>query len=77
MSITSISMSVYCFHVDILGRPSCVTDSVCSQAAKSVHVVPPTGINEAVLRLCCVHNCDNHDVSYDFVNDGGTSLAKK
>ena len=27
--IPSISMSVYCFHVDILGRPSCVTDSVC------------------------------------------------
>ena len=22
-------MSVYCFKVDILGRPSCVTDSVC------------------------------------------------
>ena len=29
------------------------------------------GINEAVLRLYCVHNCDNHDVNYDFVNDRG------
>ena len=62
-------MSVYCFHADMLGRPSCVTDSV-SQAAKSVRVVTPPGINEAVLRLCCVNNCDNHDVNYDFVNDG-------
>ena len=44
-----------------------------SQAAKSVglRVVTPPGINEAVLRVCCVHNCDNHDVNYDFVNDRG------
>ena len=34
LSITSISMSVYCFHVDILGRPSCVTDSVCKQGCE-------------------------------------------
>ena len=26
---SKISMSVYCFHLDILGRPSCVSDSVC------------------------------------------------
>ena len=42
-----------------------------SQAAKSVSVVTPPGINEAVLRLYCLHNCDNHDVNYDFVNDRG------
>ena len=33
-----------------------------SQAANSVRVVTRPGINEAVLRLCYVHNCDNHDV---------------
>ena len=48
MSITSISMSVYCFHVNILGRPSCVTDSVCKPGAKSVSVVTSPGINGAV-----------------------------
>ena len=42
-----------------------------SQAAKSVRVVTPPGINEAVLRFCCVHNCDNHDVNNDLVNDRG------
>ena len=35
-----------------------------SQAAKSVSVVTPPGINEAVLRLYCVHNFDNHDGKY-------------
>ena len=42
-----------------------------SQAAKSVSVVTPPGINEAVLRLYCVHNFDNQYVNYDFVNDRG------
>ena len=71
MSITSISRSVYCFHVDILGRRRALLTMYASQAAKSVRVVTPPGINEAVLRLCCVHNYDNHDVNYDFVNDRG------
>ena len=75
MSITSISMSDYCFHVDIIGRPSCVTDSVgtyASQAAKSVRVVTPPGINEAVLRLCCVYNCDNHLTRFNKIAIQGT-----
>ena len=42
-----------------------------SQAANSVNDITRPGINEAVRRLCCVHNFDNHDVDYDFVNDRG------
>ena len=54
-------------------RSPVVRDRLCivSQAAKSVHVVTRPGINEAMRRLCCVHNFDNHDVNYDFVNDRG------
>ena len=44
---------------------------IASQAAKSVRVVTRPGINEAMRRLCCVHNCDNQDVNYDCVNDRG------
>ena len=69
-------MSVYCFHVDPLGRPSCVTDSVwkASQGANFVNDVTRLGINGVVRRLCCVdplHTFDNHDVNYDFVYDRG------
>ena len=50
-----------------------------SQAAKSVRVVRPPGINEAVLRLCCVHNCYNHDINYGLLtieDRCNTSFAK-
>ena len=62
-------MSVYCFHVDILGRPSCVTDSVYKPGCEICICRHAAGMNEAVRQLSCAHNFDNHDVYYDFVND--------
>ena len=44
---------------------------MASQTGKSVHIATPPGINEAVWWLCYVHNFDNHDVNYDFVNNRG------
>ena len=44
---------------------------IAGQAAKSVNVVTPPGINKAVWWLCYRHNFDNHYVNYDFVNDRG------
>ena len=66
--------SVYCFHVDPVSRPPCLTDSVgsiASQAANSVDDATRPGIHEAVRQLCFVHNFDNHDVNYDCGNDRG------
>ena len=54
LSITSISMCVYCFHVHILGRPSCVTDCIASQVANPY--VSSRGRGSAKL-------CDNFAVS--------------
>ena len=53
MSITSISMTVYCFHVprvDILGRSSCVTDSVCKPGCEICKCRHAAGNQR---RLCC------------------------
>ena len=41
---------------------------IASQAANSGDDVTRLGIHEAVRQLCFVHNFDNHDVNYDFVN---------
>ena len=62
------------FHVDILGRPSCVTESVSTYIKPGCEICQirhAAGMNEAVRRLCCAHNFDNHDVNYEFVNDRG------
>ncbi len=75
MSITSIIMtthSVYCFYIDPLGRPPCLTDSallatVASQVANSGDDATRQGIHEAVWQLCFVDNFDNHDFNYDFL----------
>ena len=54
LSIMSISMSVYCFHVDILGRPSCVTDSVCKPGCEICKCRHAAGNQRscATTRLC-------------------------
>ena len=44
---------------------------MASQAANVGDDITRPGIHEAVRRLCCVHDFDNHDVNYDFVNDRG------
>ena len=46
---------------------------MASQAANYCDDATMPGFHEAVRRLCFVHNFDNHDVNYDFVND---SFAK-
>ena len=60
--------SVYCFYIDHLGRPPFLTLCIASQAANYGDDVTRPGILEAVRQLCFVHNFDNHDVNYDFVN---------
>ena len=64
---------VYCFHVDPLGRPPCLSDSetIASRAANSADDVMRPEIHEAGRQLYSVHNFDNHDVNYNFVNDRG------
>ena len=59
-------MSVYCFHVDSLGRRRALLTLCGNQGANSVNDITRPGINEPVR-----HNFDNHDVNYDFVNGRG------